>query len=130
MPNWCANNLTVEHDDPTMLDKFVEAFKAGKVCETFIGKNPEGTDWYDWNIANWGTKWNVGGKECDEPVRDGKSVVVSFYSAWSPAIPLYEKMLEDGFRIHASYFEPGQGFCGTWINGWDNYIDYEKGTSR
>ena len=124
MPNWCANNLTVEHDDPAMLDKFVEAFKDGKVCETFIGKSPEGTDWYDWNVANWGTKWDIGGEQCGEPVRDNKRVMVSFDSAWSPPIGLYEKLVEDGFLIHASYFEPGLGFCGTWINGWDNYIDY------
>ena len=124
MPNWCANNLTVEHDDPAMLDKFVEAFKAKKVCETFVGKHPEDADWYDWNVANWGTKWDIGGEQCGEPVRDNKRVMVSFDSAWSPPISLYEKLVEDGFLVHASYFEPGLGFCGTWINGWDNYIDY------
>ena len=132
MPNWCSNNLTVEHDDPAMLDKFVKAYNAGNVCETFVGKHPEGSDWFDWNIANWGTKWDIGfdentekqGRHGTKAILTNNRVNCSFDSAWSPPLGLYEKLVEDGFLVHASYFEPGLGFCGTWINGWDNYIDY------
>ena len=124
MPNWCANNLTIEHSDSAMLDRFEESFKAGNVCETFVGKHPEDADWYDWNVVHWGTKWDIGNEKCGQPVRDGNRIMVSFDSGWAPPLGLYEKLMEIGFNVHASYFEPGLGFCGTWINGWDNYIDY------
>ncbi len=133
MPNWCLNKLTVEHDDPSMVERFVNAYNKGETCNEFIPQPEDiGDGWYDWCINNWGTKWDIGadiGTEKEE--RYGlKATVVgnqascSFDSAWAPPIGLYEKLVELGYNVKASYFEPGMAFCGIYDNGVDNYVEY------
>lgn len=50
------------------------------------------TTWYDWSIANWGTKWNAYDQELveDHPVE--YSFV--FYTAWAPPDPIIDRMAE------------------------------------
>ena len=132
MPNWCLNNLTVEHNDAAMLDRFVKAYNQGKACREFLpvpaGYYEDG-QWYDWCINNWGTKWDIGAE--DDENRGLKATVVgnqatmTFDSAWAPPIGLYEKLHELGFSVEATYFEPGMAFCGVWKNGEDNYVEYQ-----
>lgn len=133
MPNWCCNKLTVEHDDPAMVERFVNAYNKGKTCNEFIPKPDDiGDGWYDWCINNWGTKWDIGADVgTDKEERYGlKATVVgnqascSFDSAWAPPTGLYEKLVELGYNVKASYFEPGMAFCGIYDNGFDNYIEY------
>ena len=130
MPNWCANNLTIEHEDSAMVDRFVKAYNEGNTCNEFIPK-PEniGEGWWDFCVSNWGTKWDIG---CDndqryglKPTRVGNQVTVTFDSAWSPPIGLYQELDDLGFMVSATYFEPGMGFCGKWYDGNDEY--YEGG---
>lgn len=42
-------------------------------------------DWYDWSIANWGTKWNA----CDTYI---KGNVIEFDTAWSPVPKVIERL--------------------------------------
>lgn len=129
MPNWCMNTLMVSHSDKSMVQKFVDAYNTGAVCEQFIPKPPE-EDWYSWNVSNWGTKWDFGtDKNFDDPVEvkengDKYEVTVSPSTAWSPPIDFYNHLVGLGYNVLASYFEPGMGFCGIYSNGYDNYIDY------
>lgn len=129
MPNWCANNLTIEHEDPAMVDRFVKAYNEGRTCNEFIPK-PEnlGDSWFDWCIEHWGTKWDIGCNNNEEhglkPTRVGNQVTVSFDSAWSPPIKLYEELDKLGFMVDATYFEPGMAYCGIWHDGDDLYTDY------
>ena len=129
MPNWCMNNLTVSHTDKDMVQKFADAWNTGSVCEQFIPR-PEGEEWYGWNISHWGTKWDFGlDKNYDEPVTvkqngDKYEVGVAPNTAWSPPIDFYNHLVELGYNVHASYFEPGMGFCGIYHDGYDNYVDY------
>ena len=58
MPNWCLNKLTISHEDRSKVMEFVHAYKEGKVCEHYLPR-PEDQDWYEWNISNWGTKWDT-----------------------------------------------------------------------
>lgn len=134
MPNWCLNKLTVEHSDPSMVKRFADAYNKGKTCNEFIPM-PEniGDGWYDWCINNWGTKWDIGADiGTDKAERYGlKATVVgnqvscSFDSAWAPPMGLYEKLVELGYNVRATYFEPGMAFCGLYDNGVDNYIEYQ-----
>lgn len=42
-------------------------------------------DWYDWNVDNWGCKWNA-----NDASRDGNSL--SFYTPWSAPYPIFHAL--------------------------------------
>jgi hypothetical protein len=67
----------------------------------------------------------VGGSHSPNPEisDDGKTLTVSFDSAWAPPIAAYEKMQEQGFELCAMYYEPGCAFVGRWDDGYDDYYD-------
>ena len=52
---------------------------------TFMGNN-----WYDWNVRNWGTKWDIAMsdeeqyRETSVDMTDADSVTYQFNTAWSP----------------------------------------------
>lgn len=133
MPNWCANKLTVQHKDHSMLDRFVQAYNAGTVCNEFIPKPADiGDGWFEWCVNNWGTKWDIGadvGTEREEhhglkATVVGNQANCSFDSAWSPPMGLYDELVGLGYDVKASYWEPGMAYCGLYDNGVDNYIEY------
>jgi hypothetical protein len=67
-----------------------DAIKAGE--EAIAVQRETGFyDWYDWRIANWGTKWNSYHFQIDDDERDG---VLSFHfdTAWSFPSPIFEKL--------------------------------------
>lgn len=124
MPNWCMNNLTISHDDPAKAQEFADAFNSGNTCNHYLPL-PDGEDWYNWQCNNWGTKWDFGADEYDDPVVvENNKVSVSFNTAWSPPIQFYEKLVQLGYNVRGTYFEAGMAFCGIWDNGFDNYIEY------
>jgi hypothetical protein len=127
MPNWCLNKLTISHEDRSKVMEFVHAFKEGKACEHYLPM-PEGEDWYGWNIENWGTKWDIGSDNGEvhglNPTVVDNEATMSFDSAWSPPLGLYKELVLRGFRVIASYFEPGMGYCGIWKDGDDLYTEY------
>lgn len=127
MPNWCLNKLKISHEDRSKVMEFVHAFKEGKACEHYLPM-PEGEDWYDWNIENWGTKWDIGSDNGEvhglNPTVVDNEATMSFDSAWSPPIGLYEELDRLGFMVDASYFEPGIGYCGIWHDGEDLCTEY------
>ena len=69
-------------------------------------------DWYDWSIANWGTKWS----DCETQLvyQVPTELVYAFDTAWGPPIELIEKLSAKyptlTFRI--VYEELGMGFMG------------------
>jgi len=79
--------------------------------------------WYDWNINNWGAKWDVGGDanwSCtsDEFLKctlddEYTDIYVSFDTAWSPPEELY-KTLTSEYKLDFDWFykEPGMRFAG------------------
>lgn len=77
--------------------------------------------WYEWCIANWGTKWDVGGKDGYVRSEEKNSVRLSFMSAWSPPLEAFWTMVEEqGFSVDAYYYEGGMAFCGHWVDGLDD----------
>lgn len=135
MPNWCMNNLTISHDDPAKLQEFVDAYNSGETCQHYIPhppeimksmEDPKNNDWYSWRCNNWGTKWDFGLEEYGEPAKvENDAVCISFNTAWSPPIEFFDKLYSLGYNVHASYWEPGMGYCGLYKDGIDNYIGYE-----
>jgi hypothetical protein len=134
MPNWCDNEIKIEHDDPKMIQKFVKSYNENKVCETFIPEpdyskvpvyekpdkdiskpvDPEDA-WYEWRNQNWGIKWDFGRGDNDVIDVDSEAteVTVYFLTPWAPPETLYEYLTEElGFRIHAGFYELGNNFLG------------------
>ncbi len=150
MPNWCNNFVQIRHEDPARLQALAEAVNAGRFCDFVIpvpqelrdtvagypGADKEAehnaqvarnlekygaSDWYQFCVNNWGTKWEV---EAYEPtcVEDGL-VAFGFDSAWAPPTGIYAALAEQGYTVDGMYYEPGMGFCGRWIDGDDDYYE-------
>lgn len=71
-------------------------------------------NWYDWNNANWGTKWGFY-DVCNVEVEEN---MISFNAdtAWSPASTALAKIAEKyGVDITNHYAECGMGYMGTTV---------------
>jgi len=128
MPNHTDNRVVLSHDDPQMIDKIYNIMNTGdaELCHSLIpeprtadGEPADG--WYEWRVDNWGTKWDVYDSTCDRI--DANALVLSFLSAWSPPMPIYEKLTDMGFDVTARYFDEGWMFIGEYNNGDDWVTD-------
>jgi len=139
MPNWCNNNIELAHEDPAMLERAKAAFVDGRLLDEFIPLPAElkdttspsetnealmekygASDWYNWCINNWGTKWDISPYGCE--IENGQ-LVGSFDSPWGPPLEAYAKLEELGFEVRAYYHECGMGFAGVY-EGFDEFYDY------
>jgi hypothetical protein len=154
MPNWCNNNLTLEHDDPKMIQRAYDALERGEFLQEFIpvpeslkivagsvgdpveqakleadtARNREVYgygNWYDFCVGEWGTKWDVGDQGNSDIRPDGLMLHTTFDSAWSPPVNAYQKLEELGFRVNAMYYEPGMCYAGAYGSGNDEEINLE-----
>ena len=158
MPNWCNNSVEIYHEDPKMIERVRTAFNGEGLLQEFIpvpedlrnivaGSVPVEqeaehklkeefnritygyTNWYDFCVNEWGTKWEIGAD--GNPAQDiPGGLMLGFDSAWSPPIAAYEKLCAMGFRIRAMYYEPGMAFAGVWEGNEDEANDdyYEYGS--
>lgn len=147
MPNWCNNNLTLEHEDPAMIKRAYDALERGEFLQEFIPvpealKNTMAgsygddekqkaleaqqkeniekygyANWYDYCVGEWGTKWDIGEQGSSDIHPDGRILHTYFDSAWSPPVDAYKKLEELGFRVDAMFYEPGMAFAGTYSDG-------------
>jgi hypothetical protein len=152
MPNWCNNSVEIYHDDPAMIERVRAAFNGEGLLQEFIpvpqalrdtvsgfkGESERAeheaqqaanlqkygyNDWYSFCVNEWGTKWDIGAD--GNPAQDiPGGLMLGFDSAWSPPIAAYEKLMEQGFRIRAMYYEGGMCFAGIWEDGFDDYYEY------
>jgi hypothetical protein len=93
-------------------------FGGSEVCPTHkVGQISSQPDWwYNWNVANWGTKWNCGDvwhDRADDSVVEGKTSY-NFDTAWSPAEPVVAALAEQfpTLSLTHRYCEGGMGFAG------------------
>ena len=154
MPNWCNNYLELEHDDPEMITRARKAYADGKLLAEFIpvpeslhivaGRVGDGDEqkkleedtarnievhgygnWYDYCVNEWGTKWDVGGNDYNEPHQETPNkIIMSFDSAWAPPTTAMDKFEALGFSVRLYYYEPGMGFAGIYEDGHDDYYEY------
>ena len=155
MPNWCNNNLTLEHEDPAMIQRAYDALERGEFLQEFIPVPKDLTDtiagsygeedkqkalveatarnvekygygnWYDYCVGEWGTKWDVGEQGCQDIRPDGLMLHTTFDSAWSPPVNAYVKLEELGFKVNAMYYESGMCYAGAYGDGNDEEINLE-----
>jgi hypothetical protein len=154
MPNWCNNNLTLEHEDPAMIQRAFDALERGEFLNEFIPvpeqlkivagsvgdpveqakleadtkRNLEELgygNWYDYCVGEWGTKWDCGEQGASDIHPGGRMLHTFFDTAWSPPVNAYEKLEQLGFKVEAMFYEPGMAFAGTYSEGCCDDISLE-----
>lgn len=153
MPNWCNNNISISGPTDTIKQLWEDANQEGEAGGLLNAMVPQpanmfhgsiGTkerqecaeqgipNWYDWNVENWGTKWDVSTEGLEFTDNgDGTATIEGWFeSAWAPPIEAYNRFLDDmdNCSLEASYHEPGMDFGGFYTNGEDEYIEnlYEE----
>jgi hypothetical protein len=123
MPNYCDNNLRLKHSDQSKIDSLEKMLSSdNQELFNYLRPNPNG-DWnYDWSINNWGSKWDASIIDWD---RNDNEIWISFESAWSPPTKLYDFLTENGWEVDAIYYEPGMGYGGIYLNGNDDYYEFD-----
>ena len=127
MPNWVSNRAVITGPAPVIAEI------------TEILNDPEGnllnwmvpqprfendSDWYDWNVNNWGTKWPISDIYFENSPEED-SIEFSFCSAWAPPIDAFRTWAESDGRVqfNLEYWEPGIGFVGTAAHDGDTYTE-------
>lgn len=139
MPNWCFNSLCVSGSNKAIAEfaKWLEkgegddsGFKLNKIDPLPAAldgsqsptENPESDwakemrekygfdNWYDWQIAHWGTKWDVNA-DCE---KTDNGFCITFESAWSPPTTAILTLAKEfsSLSFDLLYQESGMGFAG------------------
>lgn len=138
MPNHCYNVLTIGGDESDVTlcldyihgereDDFFSCDKVIPYPKEYADKDKNGSGHsdgfnsggYEWCIANWGTKWGAYDSNLIE--RETGFAKIDFNSAWSPPVPVVEKLAElfPMLAIRLEFEEIGADYSGfmTWENG-------------
>ena len=153
MPNWCCNNLNVSGDEIQLREfvekstiniekddefSFNGTYPMPKTLRITAGthlsfiekikryiniKLYKYDNWYNWSIANWGTKWDA----CESYINhnDIDYFSVSFETAWAPPIDWIDNIMRDfpGLQFILEYDEPGMCFGGRLLAQHDRHWD-------
>lgn len=131
---WAVGGVAIKKvnlDNGTIEDSVAQMFGGSEVCPKHdlpkISSQPDW--WYNWNVKNWGTKWNcleVWHDRADGDKVDGRTSY-NFDTAWSPAEPVVAALAEKfpTLSIVHRYCEGGMGFAGQVIytNGEESLRD-------
>lgn len=141
MPNWCNNSIVIEGPAEKIRALWAAATTVSEELGLLNALNPmpaeladtvadgsAGTNWYNWRVANWGTKWEIDmeGIELSDS-EDGKVRIEGYAdSAWGPPLEAFQaySALNDDVYMELKYFEPGMDFIGQWdTTGVEGYWD-------
>lgn len=118
--------------NPDEMDEYRASDEPAGFCSYFIPeptyeakegadpKNFQMPDWWTFRVEEWGTKWEVhfDKQDCDIDEEE-LSIRFFFDSAWSPPTGVYHAAVEQGWKVDATYCEPGCDFIG--------YFDTDEG---
>ena len=116
---WAVNGVAVEKqvlDNGTIKDFVGAAFGGVDVCPEHkvpqISSHPMW--WYNWNVANWGTKWDASDVYQTDYTDGDSATQYEFQTAWSPAEPVIVALAEKfpDLRSEHRYCEGGMGYAG------------------
>lgn len=97
------------------------ALEKGRKCLQAIVETGYPT-WYQWSIANWGTKW--GAYDFEDRERGKGRFVFKFETAWSFPEPVFRKLaaMYSALTFDVISFDEGWNFaCDGEFNGRNNY---------
>ena len=88
-------------------------------------------NWYDWRVANWGTKWDMSDVQLDTIVPTGEEIGkqysfnLFYQTAWSPNIEFWKYVCKMApFIVEMRYIEEGMGYIGETTISKDSVDDY------
>ena len=126
MPNWCHTTLNVEgskeqiKEFSSLVSRAIE--NNNSLCNAIIPRPAaEEDNWYNWNITNWGSKWDV--TDMFVEYEDDINLNLTFATAWSPITPIFDELVKRGFKVKAEYQDEGYMFAGEYEDG--NETDFE-----
>ena len=152
MPNWCENIVDINSNNTTklqelhdylqkenklfqMLEPLPAEYENSDYTEEQLTELYGYKDWYTWQVAHWGTKWDI--DLYNVGYTPGETMLtISFGTAWSPAgeqiLMKLAEFVDEGdisTEIHNSYYEPGNCFVGTTTayfdtNGYPNFEEH------
>lgn len=151
MPNWCENKIIVvgkkdiidnltaqmkkiheedsnagffEHYIPTPPELLnVESPNRDEISAKKFSNKYGATDWYQWRIDNWGTKWDISHISYVNSFEDYDKfgVQINCDTAWAPPENGLQKLSEifKDTYFYCEFTEPGMGFQGyaSFMNG-------------
>jgi hypothetical protein len=117
MPNWCSCRAVITGPSPVIDEIRLKLTQDDPELLSWMVPQPnfEGDqDWYQWNISNWGTKWDISDVYIDNNA-EPDSIEFSFSTAWAPPVEAFHTWAAGDGRVEFSleYWEPGCGFVGT-----------------
>ena len=150
MPNYCSNYISVRGKNSAefLVKRLADAFDAGELCQAVIpvpeilrdttaptqpGDEAAAeqrqaetgfSNWYDFCVNRWGTKWDISSQAECERDEDGLGFNGTFDTAWAPPMGVVEQMVEDGLEVTLYYYESGMAYCGKYEDGSDDYYEY------
>lgn len=121
MPNWNQNHLTLlgTPEEIAAARQLIGRPDHPVDFEVLLPRTPDDPNWYDWSLANWGTKWNVGPQDADvttEPEGELVRVTYRFDTAWSPPLAWLSAVVKlliaqgNPLRLELKSAEMGMGF--------------------
>ena len=140
MPNHCSNQVVLSYpseESARAIKKQLEGKDGVFDFNTLVPEPPEvletihdpvtseqlrskyGADnWYDWRMANWGTKWNAYHSELDDSQIKVGILDYRFDTAWAPPGGVCRALLDSiegnnlGIQVNWFYDEPMNGLRG------------------
>ena len=130
MPNHTDNRVILSHADSQKIDAIYNVMNTDdtELLNHIIPMPPEeeiASGWYDWRLDNWGTKWDIYETHCNRI--DANTLSMTFYTAWSPPIPVFDKLVDMGFEVNARYLDEGWMYIGEYDNSEDWMTDNVEG---
>jgi hypothetical protein len=126
MPNWCHTTLNVEGSKEQIKEFSALVSRAiennNSLCNAIIPRPAaEEDNWYNWNITNWGSKWDV--TDMFVEYEDDININLTFATAWNAIFPIFDELVKRGFKVKAEYQDEGYMFAGEYEDG--NQTDFE-----
>jgi hypothetical protein len=125
MPNWCSNRATITGPAPVIAEiTAILNDPEGNLLAWMVPEPANNEDWYNWRVANWGTKWPVSDVYFENSAEED-TIEFTFCSAWAPPTDAFATWAEADGRVQfrLDYWEPGMGFVGTAVYDGDVYMD-------
>ena len=130
MPNWCCSKIIIKGESLNEFKKTLNTKNEENIDIDFsfyqtIPRPEDCTNWNEWNIEHWGTKWDCKTLFVDY---DDKTISIICDTAWSPPIAWAENCIKKfkDLSIEIGYSEGGMQYFGVWKDNHDTHYEFDE----